>query len=264
MRGCDKPADDGYVCRRCLADHLRDLRETPWLLEELGTALARQTRYGSAGSGSSSRERPLPLDLRASAALDQYRAALQAILRALEPGREPTNNTLAHAQWLLTRAERLRFREDGPELIGAADRAFAYARYVVDAPAEKWYAGPCWTCRRDLFAKAGEVAVTCDPCGLSYDVAERRDYLLREAEDQIVNATTIARAATWLSDQALSVDRLYKWAQRGRITAKAVDRCPTHLHEADPPKCRGCQPLYRVGDALDLLATESERRDRSR
>lgn len=261
LPGCDKPTD-GYVCRDCASDYARDLRDAAWLLEELEVALTRQTRYAGAATGSASRELPLPLDMRASAAHDQYRAALRAIVVALEPGRAPTTNTLAHARWLLARVDVVRNRHDAAALIGGADRAFAFARYVVDAPAERWYAGPCWTCKRDLYAKAGAVVVACRPCGLSYDVAERREYLLAEAEDQIVNATTIARASSWLADQALPADRVRKWAQRGRIVAKAIDRCPTHLHDATPPKCRACQPLYRVGDALALLTAEATKKGR--
>ena len=57
----------------------------------------------------------------------------------------------------------------------------------------------------------------CTVCGAEYDVGERRVQLLRDAHDRLATPTDIARAVTWLGDQALTADRVYQWIHRGRL-----------------------------------------------
>ena len=261
---CGHPSD-GYACSRCARDYEKRLCETPWLVNELATALTRQTRYGNrVGSSAVGKTRPLPLDLRASAAQDQYRRTLGATAHLLHPG-TTRRSALEYARLLLTldAPTALRFRADGPDHMTDTARAFKAGRRVVDRPAERWFAGPCVTCERDLYADPGKPAVTC-ACGATYDVQTRRDYLLTEAEDQLANAVTIARAVSWLGAEPLTAARVRQWAHRGRLRARAHVRCSSHAAHLTPPDdCRSCSPLYRVGDAIDLLARDTNQKERS-
>lgn len=276
---CELPTD-GYVCSECYARYVADLGRVRWLVQELETALTRQTRYGNplesakpAGSAA-----PLPLDPRATKARVDYRRALVEAVRQLSPNRDhwpavfvdPAGNdnrvSVAAARWLSVRGESIRFMPEGAELVKVLDRRYKAALHVINRPADRWYAGPCLfgdpPCPADLYAELGSPTVTCPTCGEHFDVQARRDYLLREVEDQNVNAITIARAVSWLGAEPLKVDRVYQWAARNRLVAKATDRCETHRLEVSPPKCRACQPRYRVGDALDLLAADVRKSDR--
>lgn len=133
-------------------------------------------------------------------------------------------------------------------------------RRFVDRPADRWYAGPCtaglhgleatWFCGTELYAELGKPEVTCRECGISYDVAERRAWLLAAAEDRWETATTIARAVVVWTDydrgESRLVRRISDWAKRDRILVRGrreVDGRP--------------RPLYRLGDVLDLLADDA-------
>jgi len=129
----------------------------------------------------------------------------------------------------------------GPDAVDEITDAVADCRRVIDRAPERWYAGPC-ECGADLYAKRRTGIVTCRECGHEYDVEARREWLLAEAEDRLANAATIARAVSWLGAEPLTSATVRKWAQRGRLLAKGHD---------------GRGPLYRIGDAIDLLAKES-------
>lgn len=133
-------------------------------------------------------------------------------------------------------------------------------RRFVDRPPERWYAGPCtaglraleavWFCGAELYADLGEPTVTCRDCGVTYDLAERRAWLLAAAEDRLENAATIARAVVVWTDydrgESRLVRRISDWARRGRLGARE-ERLVDGRRRS----------LYRVGDVLDLLADEA-------
>lgn len=153
---------------------------------------------------------------------------------------------------------------------------------IVDRPAEGWYAGECGsvgaahdasscacachqadglecdmpggcgreydnvTCRRVLYADPDDPFVRCRDCGATYDVDERRDHLLTEAEDRLATVETIARIVTTLGKRDLSTERvsarIRQWSTRGRITSHG-----TRVVDGRE------RPLYRIGDVIDLL-----------
>lgn len=115
---------------------------------------------------------------------------------------------------------------------------------AIDSRPPQVYAGPCEVCRRDLYAKEGAAEVECKLCHLTYQMEDRRDYLLNAVGDQLANAATIAGAVTNLGEDVTPED-IRKWAERGRLMAKGKDH-------------RG-RPLYRVGDVLELRKTMQRR-----
>lgn len=142
-----------------------------------------------------------------------------------------------HADWLMHRPEA---EQAYDELVAAAQGVMR----AIDTSVGQRYAGPCSVCSRDLYADTGASAVECKPCRMTYDMAERREFLLTAAEDRIATAAEISRAVTDLGEPVTS-DRIRQWAARGRLVAHAqIDR----------------RPGYRVGDVLDLLRDDAKRR----
>lgn len=129
-----------------------------------------------------------------------------------------------------------------PEAIQAFDE-LTQAVIIVETtirqpPVAFWYAGPCDTCKRDMYARYGVTEVTCVGCQLIYDVEDRREWLLTVVQDRLERAAVISRALAGLGHD-VSRKRIGTWRQRELIAPHAFD-------------AKG-NPLYRVGDVLDLL-----------
>lgn len=256
------------ICSTCSGDLAKALGDVPFLAEQLDVRLTRQARIGSGGK---STERALPYDPYASIIAAELHNTLSTWVRALaehdgDPlhgaicasicghatcGRirnqkAPANTLIALSAWLLGRTGDLAHHEAAEEAKTGICDATARAERAIDRIADRWYAGPCDTCGRDLYAKPSAGIVIC-ACGADYDVKARRAWLLAAAEDILAPAALIARALPPLGHE-VKVDRIYKWAERGNIIAKSVD-------------LRG-RPLYRIGDVLDVLGRLGAGRDR--
>lgn len=159
---------------------------------------------------------------------------------------------------------------------------------MVDRPAERWYAGKCSAvgddhngrtcdcachdgrevpcdvaggcgltfeptpCQRELYAHAESGKIRCSACGTEHDVAERREFLLKEAEDYAVTATEAAGALIAWTDydgsETKLVDLIRKWRDRDRLEVQDV----TSLQGKD-------RHLYRLGDIQELLVQHAQR-----
>jgi len=144
----------------------------------------------------------------------------------------------AHVWWL-------RHRPEAPDAYSDLVAIASQLERIIDLPPTLKYAGPCNICRKDLYAKEGAGTVECRPCGMTYDMDGRREWLLECAEDRLERASLIAQAVTDLGSP-ISADRIRKWAQRGQLTPHATDRLS--------------RPLYRIGDVLDLLRNDTRRK----
>lgn len=133
-------------------------------------------------------------------------------------------------------------------------------RRLVDIPASKWYAGRCMVpnqdgvaCDAELYASTERGTIDCPMCGIEHDVADRRDYLLEQASDMLVTASTAAVAlAAWTDydgDPGRLTKRISEWRERGRLEVQDV----TSLVGRD-------RHLYRLGDIQVLLAGHVRRK----
>ena len=150
-------------------------------------------------------------------------------------------------------------------------------RRLVDIPAPKWYAGRCGVeldvagklqhalhggdpdalyCEAELYASTERGTIDCPMCGIEHDVAERRDYLLAQAADELVTASTAAAAlVAWTDydgDPGRLTKRISEWRDRDRLEVRDV----TSLAGRD-------RHLYRLGD-IQLLLAGHVRRKQSR
>lgn len=259
---CGRPRPgSSYICGACVADLERALGDAGFLAAQLQVTFTRQARICS-GGGRRSGERPLPYDGRASRLALRLRTELVGWVRVLserapEPlhgpvcvacrhwscravrkSRMPGDTVAQMAAWLLLYLDDIRRHEAAAEMVADVTSITRTAERLVDRPADRVYGGPCDLCGADLYGRIDAAEVKCRECGVRYDVAARREWLLVEAEDVLANAALIARALTRLGAE-VKVDRIYKWAERGQLAAHGVDA--------------NSRPTYRLGDVLDIL-----------
>lgn len=140
---------------------------------------------------------------------------------------------------------------------------------LVDIPAPKWYAGRCGAtdietqllidapeCTAELYATTDSGIVRCLACKAEHDIASRRDFLLEQAANELVTASTAASAlVAWTDydgDPGRLTKRISEWRDRGRLEVRDV----TSLSGRD-------RHLYRLGDIQELLAGHVRRKQAS-
>lgn len=262
---CGRPTrDSAFVCDTCSDDLSRALGEVPWLDEQLDITLTRQKgvdyrAVGGSKGGQKAAERPSPVTWAASDARTNLKGLLvswtlfchEEQVRNQSPHSGlPVDTLPALSGWLLWRVDGLALNEIGPDAVEEITAAVHACHRLIDRHPEKRYAGPCGstidtdgeetTCTEELYAKVGAKRIACPNCGTTWDVDERREWLLERAMSELATAVEISRAVSWLGAAPLTAAVVRQWAKRERIFAKGHNR--------------NGQPLYRVGDAIDLLS----------
>jgi hypothetical protein len=248
---CGLPAHDTTICARCSYELERGLAEIPALVTDMDLTLSRQTGV-TAQDGGRSAEVALPFNIRVSEVRANLHGTLVGWVRDIHDDDEfyPSDADEDLSRWLLARLDRIRVHPAAEQIVDEIGYAVTEARKAVDRAPERLYAGPCLTptdtgkCAGELYAKPGAESVKCRDCETVHDLEERRTWLLAAAEDYLAHAALIAQAVTGLG-APVTPERIRKWAERGRITARTVD-------------LEG-RALYRVGDVIDLLAADRER-----
>jgi hypothetical protein len=190
-------------------------------------------------------------------------------VRALDLDDATQPAVTAAAQWLVDHVDWLRHRPEGPGKIGTLTDLATRGRRVIDRGADGDYAGRCWApkltedgsevdCQAELYARPGAAYVDCRQCGTSFDVRERRVWMLARCRDYDATAAEAARALSALGRE-VKVERIRQWAHRGRLVAHGW--LPTGVWE--PVLDEDGQPtgedrerlaaLYRIGDVEQLL-----------
>jgi hypothetical protein len=236
------------VCTPCEDALLRDLKDIPSLIVHLELAEARVTRLGDGGG---TRGEALAWDDRARAAHDRLTKLLAGWVRVLQPQTpdQPKATVIAHTYWLTRHRHLLLRHPAADEALGAIQHAVKQARWAIDRPADKIYAGPCDQCGHDLLAKPGAEEVVCSTCvdddgrTLVYQVEARRDWMRAETEDLLGNSAWVSAIVTQLGVK-VSQSAIRMWVKRGKLTPR------TFL----PPRTVGGEPrpMYRVGDVIEV------------
>jgi hypothetical protein len=249
--GCDRPIHDWTFCPSCSAQLEQDLAEIPAYVDELNTALTRQTAMGER-SGSKSAEKPLPYDTRASEALSVLRSTLVGWVKVAveeDGARWPADTHEGMARLLLGRLGWLRTHPAGNEAVEEIGAAVSLSRRIIDRPADRWFAGPCSECSEALYARPGAAQVTCKTCSLVYDVAELQEYLRKSLEGHLATAREISGLCKHMFGEWVTTAMIRGYVHRGSVAA--------HGSKTDT---RGkTVPLYRMGDVFD--AAEKAQRD---
>lgn len=251
---CGKPTSaDAYLCDDCTDKLARIIKGAPAVADELDLTLSKQRRFETQTASARAAEHALPYDVAASNALHKLRAQLNEIVDHCISSRvrssdyierHPGDSIDSISHWLSWRTDGITAQPWAVDALRQLTAATARAVSVIDRPPSRTYAGPCESCTRDLYATAGRRDVTCRDCGITYDLAARREYLLRAVDDRLATATEIARALTSL-ELPVTTDRIWQWKHRERIDVRGHDQ-------------RG-HPLYRVGDIVTLLVEHKQR-----
>lgn len=257
---CGRPARGGVICGACTNALRGALQRTPALVTELETTLSRQTASGRTEGGRSS-EKPMAYGVDASNKLRDLRVAVVVASCLLDPMVLETRefSTTATARWLLRNLDEIRQHERAANMHEHITKAVAAATVAVDRRPDRQYAGACGfdgddrevACSAELYVEVDAAYVDCPSCGERWDVRQRRDVLNAAVRDRLAIAATVAAALTYL-DQGVSASTVRSWARR---KVKLPDGRRFRAMDLDE---KG-RPLYRVGDALDIVA-EAERR----
>jgi hypothetical protein len=264
-----------HVCTPCEDALLRDLDDIPSLDKHLHLALSRQVAIGERGN-SHSTETALSWDERARTAITHLHSVLAGWTRVLRktarPGahrtigprcwnckhrtclhwdlaRGPRDDLTAMANWLTRHRQVLLGLPAADEALDQIHRALRDARYAIDRPPTKIYAGPCDECGHDLLAQPGATEVACgtclddEGCTLVYPVAARQEWMRAETEDLLGNSAWVSAIVTQLGVK-VSQSAIRMWVKRGKLTPR------TFL----PPRTVGGEPrpMYRVGDVIEV------------
>jgi hypothetical protein len=243
---CDYPIiDTAYACKADGDRVAKHLLEGGELYNELEIAITRQDRFGDRiRSGTS--EAPLLFNASAS----ENRSVIDnTIITWSRHITEQTGRTLPKhvgecMRWLAKEEQIrwLRYRAEVAEAFDELDYAAQLVIRTIDAPASRWYAGPCGCdgCEADLYGRAGAKTLHCRDCGAQAHADDRRQWLLRQADNTLGTAAELARFVTAMRSELVTSAQVRGLAHRGRITAHGTDRLG--------------RPTYRVGDVLAVLA----------
>ena len=281
---CGRPLAGDAICSGCAQTLQVALGNISSYWRDLDTVRARQTRYGDAG-GRTGAEKALPVDLRfldwdgdgsrlqeavrstvvtwTRVVLEErpimegptHPACLHVSCSRTNRSRPPADNIPACCVYLLGHADWVRSQHWAPEILDELVDVEKQLKRMVDRPRDNWYAGPCSECAKVLYAEVGAFEVKCGDCNLTFPVRDRRAFLLKDAEDRLVPAALLARAVSWLGENPLTSAKVRLWGHRKQITVREY---VIPIGEVGPV-CN-LRPLYRLGDALDLLALGDRRR----
>lgn len=263
---CGRPTPDGYACVAETERACQQLTEIAELVPAARDVMYRQT--STSGSHSPPGPRDL-LDYGAGARLDAVQTALTGWARIVADERGAAvwvavNGDIIGqaANWLAGQLVWLRHKEFVDDVLREVGDCAHTMRGIVATPAGRVYLGPCgadrlrasivgdqWeselvVCDGDVYGRPGAATGRCRACGTDYEQEP-----LREKLDDMVRQRAY-RASDLKDAYGLNPATVRKWAERELITACDRDD-------------QG-RPLYRLGDVLDVAASETARREAAR
>lgn len=241
---CDKPSSGGFICPSCTGTLRNDLAAVPALLVDLEITISRQDRLHDPQPHGRT-ERPLPLRLAPMEARRDLLATLQVWAKhtAKRAGIPAPRDDCAG--FLLSYLPSVASDPDAGDLADEIGYIVIIAQRSVDRPMQLIFVGPCDLCTADLYAHPRSLIVACRQigCDAEYNIAERREWLLDQAKDQLLSAAEITKALPGLlpRQQKLTSSMIRGWHLRGRLAQR-----PPH-----PSKPR--EPRYVLGEVLLIL-----------
>ncbi|WP_028924218.1 hypothetical protein [Pseudonocardia acaciae] len=244
---------DGLRCAPC-TDHLAsELADVPSLVAELDITRARLDRIAEPGAPRGGGEVPLGYRPTVAEVSDVLGMTLTSAARDLAlSGRAPhvdlPSQPIQLAAWLLDQREALRSEHRVADELHYAIRV---TRLAIDRPPERVYLGPCDRCDHDLYTAPAARATHCGQCQAPYLVEQRRRWLLHSLREHLATAVEISQGIGELYGQRINRKTIHVWHHRERLVA--------HGYARD-----NRQPLFRIGDVLDLAERSATRQPTSK
>lgn len=269
---CGRPAPETGLCLTCLTalradlrtvcDRVTDSHGNPvrTLADELLVTLTRSNRTTNARVGGRSATTPLPWHEAAGDTVRRLRSVLGTWASRLhllyspklpdptdptgwfQPPPDFTADVESLAAWLLRHPSWMAQHPDAGVLYIEITSVVSDAWRIIDRSPDRWYAGPCSVkdCAGQVFGDPHAHAGACTACGCTYDMAQRRAFLLDAARDYVLTAAELSRALPVLLGITIGRKTITTWANRGMLEA------------VDHDDRRGW-PLYRMGDVEALV-----------
>ena len=161
----------------------------------------------------------------------------------------PEDTLPSMALWLHARLAQVRQHEAAGLIHHEVTAAVERGWQAVNRPAPRVYAGPCPHCRTDLLSRPGHTQVTCTGCGTTHDIAERQAHMRDQLDDYLGTAVYASAILPGIGIH-VSEGTIRVWASRHRLEVRSV--VPAKYGGQD-------QPLYRLGDIIDLALARDAR-----
>lgn len=230
----------------------------PSLYELLVDTLVRRDHTGSDSIGAVSGAAVFEIDFHAAAS--ELKSTIDGVIRtwavdvADRNGRElPARSVRKAAAWLAANPTLIAAHPDAGAFADQITKLTRTALRVIDRDPDKVYLGQCGgavtteagivSCEADIYAPPGRPVVQCRTCGATWDVPQRREFLLAAVDDQLAAPPDISKALTRLG-RTVTESMIYGYVHRGRLNPH-----PPHPHD---PRGRA---RYRVGDVRAIVDT---------
>lgn len=264
-QGCNStPTQGAALCVPCTRKLADALAHCSWLPRQLEVALTRQQRFQRQQEGARSTTRPLPWDERASHALVDLHSTVSAWAVLISRSSEHAGDRLSQvstetedvARWINRNMDTLRMMAPETvniayrELTGCIKRAFS----SVDRPPDLVTYGVCGNegptgdaaqCTEYLYALPSAAEVKCRRCKMTYDVRERRKWMLEYVQGMFGTTSEVSAYLT-LAGIKVSVDAVRALARRHN-GIEVVGMAPSASGKA--------VPLYRFSDVLAAIGS---------
>lgn len=251
--GCHRPTGDGTrLCAACTA-HLRGLLGTVReLADDLVVTRTKQDRIGGGEARvTGTVEKPLGFRPGAMEAADILTATLR-VWASMIVGLDRLSlgdDAAALAATLLAEIDTVRRHDDAGIFLGELMYAVKMSRSAVDRPPGKTYAGPCDQCKVDLYARMGASTIICVNCRTRYSTEARRSWLLESLRDHVATPAEIALGIGELHGEKINRKTINQWHHRNRLVPAGFTP--------------GGEPMFRIGDVLELAMTNSRRKNKA-
>lgn len=255
---CRRPVHGAFLCEPCLGELEAALGDVDTLASALEVAYLRQQRFSVTAvkppSPDAEAESVVPFNDKASRLRRELsRELLRWVLHVHDAHgvswvpipASSRSTSKAMSSRLLWALPYFRAHPAGVEAHQTFTGLQTRILRCVDRPPDLVYLGVCsmpvadgQECPEDLYAEWGKDYATCARCKTNHRVEDRRAVLINAVKDQLATAADISRGLSGL-DMKCTADRIRQWKRRGRI----AERGPNHNGD----------PMYRVGDVIDLL-----------
>jgi len=249
--GGDHPtnAQGVTLCHRCVTELEADLRDAPFVWNDIQTTGARLD-VGAASVGSSGHKAPRPAaNLDALDKAQTLRVVLGGWASQL-PQLHPANDPVKTALWLITQMPEIRKQSWAGDLKQELRDALNACRWATDRAADRISLGQCSTeCPGIMTAIVGGRVAKCRLCESVDDVRARQQWIIAEAWHVMAFLPDIVRWLRGSGHAKIDVNKANVWVHRGKLEPIACD--------VDTKR-----PMYTPADVLATYrATPTGRRD---